>query len=333
MVLLGVAGCASADATPNRASVPSGAPTLVTEPAPQPTAPFLSMIGGARHRVELTIYELQDPRVEQALAAAAARGVAVRVLLNGGYYGEHEDVNAAAYHAARKAANAAAYRYLRGHGVPVRFASSRFAFTHQKTLIADGVRAAIMTLNFTPFYYAADRDYAVIDTRRADVAAIEAVFAADWRDRPIAPSRGAGGLIFSPGATSGLLAVVRGARHSLAVESEELADRPMIAGICAAARRGVSVRLVMTYASEWLSAFRRLAGCGVAVRVLHGERPVYIHAKLIAVDGREVFVGSQNLTVTSLERNRELGILTSSGSVVRGVQRTFERDFAAAAPP
>ena len=61
------------------------------------SAPFIRLIDGARTSIELTMYELFDPQVEQALAGAAHRGVDVRVLLNGGYYSRHEATNATAY--------------------------------------------------------------------------------------------------------------------------------------------------------------------------------------------------------------------------------------------
>ena len=70
----------------------------------------------------MVMYEDEDSRVNAALAADEHRGVKVRVLLNGGYYGEGS------------AQNRAAYSYLRARSVPVRWTPSYFALTHQKTL-------------------------------------------------------------------------------------------------------------------------------------------------------------------------------------------------------
>ncbi len=315
------AGSRAAGAVSGAAAGAGSAPTLVTEPAAHPIQPFLRLIAGARHRVDLTMYDLADAQIERALAAAARRGVAVRVLLNGGYY------------SGRTSTNSAAFGYLSAHGVPVHYSAPYFAYTHQKTLTVDGRRTAIMTLNFTSRYYANTRDFAVIDARAKDVQAIERVFAADWRAQALTPSAGAGGLVWSPGATTALVRQIASARRSLDVESEELTDAPAIAAICAAARRGVDVRLVMTYDSEWLTAFGQLKSCGARIRVYHGEHPIYIHAKLIEADHRSVLIGSQNLTPTSLQRNRELGILTTSPAVVRGVSATFDNDFRGATPP
>lgn len=69
--------------------------SLVAEPQAG-VRPFTTLIGGARHTIELTMYELYDRTVERDLAAAAARGVDVRVALNGGYYSGHTSNNDAA---------------------------------------------------------------------------------------------------------------------------------------------------------------------------------------------------------------------------------------------
>ena len=69
-----------------RAARAAGQLTLITEPA-DGVAPILSAIAGARRQIDMVMYEDSDSQVNDALAAAEHRGVSVRVLLNGGYYG------------------------------------------------------------------------------------------------------------------------------------------------------------------------------------------------------------------------------------------------------
>jgi phosphatidylserine/phosphatidylglycerophosphate/cardiolipin synthase-like enzyme len=293
---------------------------LIVEPEAGGSAPFVKLIAGARHSVDLTMYELSDTTVDSALAAAVHRGVHVRVLLNGGYY------------SGRDSTNASAYAYLHNHGVPVRYTPSTFALTHQKTVTVDGRLSAVMTLNFTSQYYATTRDFAVLDSQLADVKEIEAVFAADWRGESITTTTGTGDLLWSPGASGPILKLIASAHHSLDVENEELADNDDVDALCAAAHRGVNVRLVMTYATDWKPDFARLSGCGANVRLYHGEHPIYIHAKMIVADGARAFVGSQNFSATSQDRNRELGIITRSATIVDGLESTFGQDYAGAGP-
>lgn len=96
-----------------------------------------------------------------------------------------------------------------------------------ETLTVDNATSVIMTLNLVAADYPGTRDFAAIDTGRADVAAIAAIvvtFDADFDGRSIPPPDGAD-LVWSPGnARASNLSVIDGARHTLAVENEEMGD-------------------------------------------------------------------------------------------------------------
>jgi len=107
-----------------------------------------------------------------------------------------------------------------------------------------------------------------------------------------------------------LVNLIQGARQKLYIESEELGDdRPALDAVAAAARRGVQVEMVLP--SELSREDRRntqeLVNAGAKVKYL--GRP-YPHAKLIIADDR-AFVGSQNISDSSLKKNREVGIIAS----------------------
>lgn len=287
--------------------------TVLAEPQGG-SSPFLRLIDGARTSIDLTMYELFDRSVEQALAGAAHRGVNVRVLLNGGYYSRHETTNAAAY------------RYLSSHGVHVRYSPTYFALTHQKTLTVDGRQSAIMTLNFDGLY-PSTRDYAVLDQRPADVGAIVTTFNADYAGhRETTTPTGTGDLVWSPRSAATVLVLIAGATRSIDLESEEMAYAPATAALCGAARHGVQVRVVMTYATEWRDDFSHLQSCGASVRLYHGQR-YYIHAKLLIIDGRRALVSSQNLSRGSLQYNRELGITLDEKALVNQLEADFAADY------
>ena len=297
---------------------PAAAPSLrvLTEPKDGIGAIY-SLITGARSSVDLTMYELADKKAEADLGAAANRGVNVRVLLDRRY---------------EKSANLPAYNYLRAHGVHVRWGPARTTF-HQKTLTVDDATSVIMTLNLTSRYYRDTRDFAVIDPRHSDVAAIVRTFNADFAGHSITPPDGAD-LVWSPtNAQVSVLSLIKSAKRTLAVEDEEMDDPAVTSALAAAARRGVDVKIVMTADSEWDSAFNQLAKAGAHIRLYpdSGSAP-YIHAKVIIADAgqadRRVLIGSQNFSVASLDYNRELDILTRSRTVVAAVNATLARDYA-----
>ena len=297
-------------------SAGSGALRVLAEPQAG-LSPVYALINGARSSIDLTMYELIDQTAENDLAAAAKRGVDVRVILDA-----HLE----------KSRNTATYNYLKAHKVHVTWAPSGVTY-HQKTLTVDDKTSVIMTLNMGSEDYADTRDFAVIDTSRADVSAVVATFNTDFSHKKVTPPDGAD-LVWSPtNSQAAILAVIGAARHTLAVENEEMGDPVITSALEAAAKRGVNVTITMTAESDWDSAFRALVKAGAHVRTYKDSTKVlYIHAKAVVADAgsfdEQMFVGSENFSAASLRRNRELGIRTTNKSVIAGVGAVLAADYA-----
>ncbi len=292
--------------------------SLYTEPEAG-TAPVVSLIQNAKKSVDLVIYTLNDKTVEAALAAARARGVKVRVILNGGYKGTEPP--------SKKSTTT--FNRLKAAGVPVRWSRGYFDLTHQKTLIVDGTEALIMTGNLDKTYYKKDRDFWVGDADSKDVAAIEAAFASDWNgDKK--PAQDGIDLIWSPGSEGELEALIGSAKHSLLIYNEEMNDVGIEDALEEAARRGVNVQVVMSMDAGWLSAFSALSSAGVHIRTFGPKVAIYIHAKMILDDGKLAFLGSENFSDGSLDANRELGLLFSKQAILGKLKAQFQRDWAQA---
>ena len=111
-------------------------------------------------------------------------------------------------------------------------------------------------------------------------------------------------------------------------------DPEVMEVLAAAEHRGVAVRLIMSGDPDGTddNAEERaeLAEAGVDVRLARGG--LYIHAKMVLVDGARAFVGSQNFTAGSLDQNRELGVLLDDRASVSRLARTFDEDFAEGQP-
>ena len=217
-------GGSGGGAAPAAAPAQSGA--LITEPQAGFSRVY-HLIKQARHSIDLTMYEFSDTKAEHDLAAAAKRGVTVKVVLD-----QRE-----------KSHNSAAFDYLKSHGVKVVWSSPRFEYTHQKTLLADRSTAVIMTANLTSEYYSSTRDFLVLDTKAADVAAIAQVFNADFAHRSVQPGDGKD-LVWSPtDSQAKLLALIGGATKSLRIYSEEMGDTTIEDALIKAAKRGVTVKV------------------------------------------------------------------------------------------
>jgi cardiolipin synthase len=290
--------------------------SLVTEPN-QGMGPVYSLMSSPEHTLDMTMYELSDPHAVDILEADARRGVTVRVLLDSDY---------------ERSYNQPAFTSLSSDGVQVRWAPTGTIF-HQKTVTVDDRTSAVMTLNLTSAYYPTSRDFAVTTTDARNVTAIEQVFNDDWGGSG-PPAAGPGGLdlVWSPGAQGPLVSLIDSARSSVLVENEEMDDSAITAALKDAAERGVNVEVVMTYSSSWADALSQLAGAGVKVSTYPSEGSLYIHAKVVVADGASLFLGSQNFSVSSLDYNRELGIITSDPALAGAVSQTVSADFAGATP-
>lgn len=112
-------------------------------------------------------------------------------------------------------------------------------------------------------------------------------------------------------------------------------DSTVTAALEQAAKRGVDVTVVMTADSEWNTAFAALRRAGVHVHTFpDSSSALYIHAKAVVADagraGQQVFAGSENFSVASLDENRELGIRTANAAVISAISATIAADYASA---
>jgi cardiolipin synthase A/B len=293
---------------------------VLTEPQAG-IGPIYCLIGSARTSVDLTMYELRDPAAETDLAEDADRGVTVRVLLD-----QHLE----------KAANTPAYRYLAVHHVQVRWGPPGTT-VHQKTLTIDDAISVIMTLNLVAADYRSTRDFAVIDTNRADVNAIVATFDGDFAGTNAHPPASTD-LVWSPtNAQAATLSIINGATGTLAIENEEMADPVITAAIARDARRRVQVDITMTADPQWDPALNQLTRAGAHISLYaDSSAALYIHAKAIVADAgtarQQALIGSQDLSVASLQYNLELGIRTTNPAVVTVISSTLAADHAAGAP-
>ena len=295
---------------------------LIVEPDDGRTA-ILAALQDAKRSVDLTIYELDDPQVEASLVAARNRGVDIRVLYN--------------YHSFAaegvKDPNQPTVDALTRVGIQTRRASGSFAVTHQKTFLIDGSVAIIMTFNLGSNYFQGTRDLGIITTDAAEVMEVQRVFEGDWNYERVAPTLPA--LVWSPdNSREKILNLINRAARTLDVYSEEVGDQECIEALISAAKRGVTVRLLsaqMLKEGRDLNAPARqtLGDGGVQAKAGTG---LYTHAKMILVDygrgGQTAFIGSENLSSASLDKNRELGILVTEQAILDRLCNVFENDWA-----
>lgn len=293
--------------------------------------PITEIIATAQHSVRVAMYELSDDEIVQALIDAHhQRHVEVKVLLDAAFHGRQT--------------NQKAYTELFGSGVDVRWAPPEVIY-HEKVVVADDSVAAVGTANLVSKFYSSSRDAFITTTSRADVIPIRATFDADYQaagspahSAATATATQGDRLIWSPAARGRFIEQIDSATQTLIITTEELADRAVLTAIEHAARRGVVCRIVVSENPAWKQAIEEVSTAGCSAHLLPtSASTVFMHEKMLLVDGKALIIGSHNLSTASLLDNRELSLQLDDASapdVVAGVQSTFERDYQqAAAPP
>ena len=285
--------------------------------------PITDAITSAKKSVWLEIYLLTDRNVIRALEEAANRGVDVRVMLEPHPFGGG-------------GSPARTMDQLKAAGAKVEASSPSFALTHEKGMIIDGTAAYIMTSNFSRAALGGssgsssfrNREYDVVDTNPQDLQAVSAIFQADW-DRTIAQLNDSNLVVSPVNSRNAFTTLISSAHSTLLVEAEEMNDPGIEQALANAAQHGIKVQVILpspsgSGSSSNSNGIATIKQGGVQVR----EDPrLYMHAKIIVVDGQKAFVGSENISTQSLDRNRELGILVSDAGVLHTLSQTFQQDW------
>ncbi len=270
-------------------------------------------MGQAHASVHVLLYQMGAGPILDGLVAAAHGGLDVRVILD----------------ASQKPVNDKWKTQLEAAGAKVLWSDPQFSFMHAKVMIVDGAVAVISTGNYAATQLDAERNYVMTNTDPHDVAALGALFDADFSRT--SPDLSCTRLLVSPvNARARILSVIGTAKNELLVESMQLADADVRDAIAARKDAGVAVRVILADPS-WIAA-NSAAATFLSDRGIEARRIVSpkVHVKSILVDGKVAYAGSENLSQTSLDKNREVGLLVTEKANVAEMHATFETDWAAA---
>jgi phosphatidylserine/phosphatidylglycerophosphate/cardiolipin synthase-like enzyme len=262
-------------------------------------APVVRAIGRARTSVSVCIFRLDRDEIEQALAAAVQRGVAVSAMI--------AHTNRGGEGALRKLE-----QRLLAAGVTVSRTGDELNRYHAKYMVADNV-LHVFGFNFTRLDIEKSRSFAIATKDRRAVADALKLFTADACRQAYAPARSH--LVVSPeNARPALAAFIKGARRQLCLYDLKVSDTAMVKLLNERARAGVEVRII-----------GGMKGAADGVRVC--KPGIRLHVRAIIRDGLRAFVGSQSLRKDELTSRREVGLLVNNPAVAKKLLQVFEADW------
>ena len=272
---------------------------LIIEPA-DGVAPLLAAIKGAKTRVEIAIFRFDRTDVENALKAAAARGVKVTALIAFTNRGGEQRL--------RKLEQ----RFLDA-GIIVARTSDDLIRYHDKFIVIDRRVLYVLSFNFTHLDIDHSRGFGIVTTRANWVNEAARLFRADCTRSKYRPHTDT--FVVSPAnSRTALETFVKRAKKQLLIYDPKISDKEMLRVLQARAKAGVEIKVIGSVAKRGQIDGHTL-----------GRR---LHTRTIIRDRRQAFIGSQSLRTLELDSRRELGLIVQDARAVHALIATFESDWA-----
>ena len=309
---------------------------------------MLDAIATARHTVYLSTYifrtDATGRRFIDALAAAAARGVDVRVLIDG--LGELYSFPWAGRRLRRARVRVARFLPLVRTGFHLNLRN------HRKLLVVDGAVGFAGGMNLGDHHLAeGSNPRRVIDLHVGIegpvVGQLEEAFLEDWyfttgEPRGARPERAlrVAGNAFCRGVMAGpnedfetltwiIMGALGAARDRIRIMTPYfIPDRALLSALNTAALRGVRVEIILPRRTNlpyvsWATRALLWEVLQYGIRV-YEQPPPFVHSKLLAVDDAYGLVGSANLDPRSLRLNFEFNLEIYDRDVAAELARHFD---------
>ncbi|BAB59969.1 endonuclease [Thermoplasma volcanium GSS1] len=283
--------------------------TIYVEPQ-DGIVPIIKFIRRVRKKIFMNFYLIDDDRIINEIREAKKRGVDVRIIVDGKPYGMGQ--------------SKVDVKELSSTCASVKLSPPRFdasdVFDHAKYMVSEKY-FEIGTANMTEASFSRNREYIYIGKNRKIRKCLMSLFISDWENSNETGIR-CKELVISPGSESTILHILR---TSKLVESEEVGDDTRIIETLSSRRRKLKIVIPSSASQNDIANMKKLRERGVKARLMPPDR-LYMHAKAVLFKDY-VFIGSQNFTSTSLNRNREVGIIIRSLSDRRKIKRIMVADW------
>ncbi len=270
---------------------------------------ILSKIATAENEILVMMYQFTPGNISNALINAYQRGVKIKVLFDG-----------------KQEMNNSTISQLNAAGLQTRITSKQFNHAHAKVMLIDGIQMLIMSGNFNTYTMNSERNYGVFIYDTQDIKDMKKLFQHDWNksdDLDLSCTR----LLISPiNARTHILDLINRANQRLNMEVMYITDKEVLKAIKDKTDMGVEVRVLLAHPS-WIKSnyktAKELALNNISVKYFDAYD---LHAKVVIADDMAL-VGSHNLSSTSIEKNREVGVVVNHEATVKLIQSQFLADW------
>lgn len=269
--------------------------------------PLLNEMQVSQHSIDVVSYGMTSKKIVNEIIKESS-SKKIRIILEKSPYKQERQ-------------NDAAFELFDQYQIPYQNNLPKVRYIHQKTLIFDGKKAWIMTFNLTASAFKKQRNFALVTDDAPLVLTLENQFNADWNQEKTQNITYP--FLLSPvDARKKILTLIKSAKKNIRIYAQDIQDEEILNTLIQESRSGVLIQIITNH-PRVPSDFKKLRQAGVQIYF----PSLYIHAKVIMIDGKKALIGSMNLTKNSLDANRELGIITEDPKIIKKLNTVFENDL------
>ncbi len=275
---------------------------------------IVSKINSAKRVVHVEVYMLTETRIKESLIKAKKRWVDVKVVL------EHSPYKAV--HINKKH-----FTQLEAAWIDIVWSSPKYyALNHSKIMIIDD-EAIISTGNFSYSTFAHNRDLFILTQDEWVVTSLKATFADSYAWTQSLEYNHQ--LLLSPNYSRRKLEIlVESATDSIQIYAQYLKDSKLLRLLEEKANAWIKVTIILS--RNWFEQYEEDQKNNMKsknLKIVAISQKPKMHSKAFLIDGRYLFIGSINFSLSSMDKNREVWIVLKNEEIIKKFTTLFESDL------
>ena len=291
---------------------------------------LIEEINMAKTSIKMSAYQVKDPGITDALINCAKRGVKIDIILEESPYKHSFNQDNSKSNLVVKLLEAGVTIHGRPEYLKKKHPNGHY---HARYFIVDNNRFVITTGNFDETTFDHCRDFAVTFNKNADeklFSSLQDLFNLDTANKALCNIKSSSIIVGPQHGKRKFISFLKRAKKSIKLYQQFFNDPEIIEVLkTLIKRKGIKVDvLMMAYPTNYEKdpnqhAQDQLSQAGANVRLIN---TLYMHAKAIIIDDKEMIIGSGQLSPPSLNENRELS-LKFKGPIVDKMVKIFKEDL------
>ena len=275
--------------------------------------PILNLLDKATNSIDITIYLLSDRKIIEKIKELKNKNINIRIILEKAPFGGGSG-------------NYKVFNELLNIGINIKYSDPRFALTHAKYIVIDKKEAFIMTSNLTYSGLNNDRDFIFYTSDNNIINELNNIFENDFNYKKYKSKLD--NLVVSPdNSRNKIESLINSATKSIYLYGENIGDKGIEDLLIKKSKEGVNIKLILPDnigLENNIPVINKLKDAGIEIKNL--KKP-YQHAKILIINNSVMYLGSVNFSTYSMDRNREVGVISLNRDSIDKVSDTFNNDL------